>query len=316
MADTSGQTFEMPRKSSLVADLFTTQAQRDENKQERVIEMPLSLIDSFPNHPFEVRMDAEMQTVAASVEKYGVLQPGILRPKEDGRYEMVAGHRRKYASELANRDTMPVLVRNMTRDEATIIMVDSNLQREKILPSEKAKAYRMKLDAMKRQGQRTDLTSAPLGQKLDSKTSREIVAEKSSDSPSQIQRYVCLNNLIPPIMQMVDDGKIAMRPAVELSYLPPEQQETLHEAIVTEDCTPSHVQAMKMRKFSDEGRLSGDVILSIVQEEKPNQAEVFKMPREKLKKYFSPGTSAQKMEEIIIKALELWRKREQNRDAR
>ncbi len=279
--------------------------------------MPLSLIDSFPNHPFEVRMDAEMQTVAASVEKYGVLQPGILRPKEDGRYEMVAGHRRKYASELANRDTMPVLVRNMTRDEATIIMVDSNLQREKILPSEKAKAYKMKLDAIRRQaGRPSKDNSAPLGQNYDGKTSREIIAEKSPDSPSQIQRYVCLNNLIPPIMQMVDDGKIAMRPAVELSYLPPEQQETLHEAIVTEDCTPSHVQAMKMRKFSDEGRLSGDVILSIVQEEKPNQAEVFKISRDKLKKYFSPGTSAQKMEEVIIKALELWRKREQSRDAR
>jgi ParB family chromosome partitioning protein len=306
-------------------DLFSTQEERDDAKLERVANLPLSEINDFPNHPFKVRLDAEMTEMAESVKKYGVLVPGLVRPK-DGGYEMVAGHRRKMASELAERGEMPCIVRNLTDDEATIIMVDSNLQREKVLPSEKAFAYKMKLDAVRRQqGERTDLTSAPVGQKLNGKTSRELLAENSPDSHSQIQRYICLTNLIPELLEMVDNAElrekdkpqIAMRPAVELSYLPKENQQTLYEAIGSEDCTPSHVQAMKMRKFADEGRLNADVILSIMQEEKPNQAEQFKLPKEKLSRFFAPGTPVQKIESDIIKGLELLqRQRERSRDAR
>ena len=305
-------------------DLFSTQEERDDAKLERVMELSLSEISGFPNHPFKVRMDAEMQEMAESVKKYGVLVPGLVRPKEGGGYEMVAGHRRKTASELAERGTMPCIIRDLTDDEATIIMVDSNLQREKILPSEKAFAYKMKLEAMRRQqGERTDLTSVPVGQRLEGRTSRELLANKSSDSNTQIQRYIRLTNLIPELLQMVDNTEsgekpqIAMRPAVELSYLPKEQQQSLYTAIESEDCTPSHVQAMKMRKFSEEGRLSEDVIFSIMQEEKPNQVEQFKMPKNRISKYFAPGTPAQKIEDTIVKALELYRQRERQRnDAR
>ena len=316
MADKSGQTFALPKKSSLVAELFTTQEQRDEDKREKVMDIPLSEIDAFPDHPFQVRMDESMQAMADSVKAVGIQTPAVVRLKEDGRYELVSGHRRKMACELAGLETIPCIVREMSRDEAIIAMVDSNLQREVILPSEKAKSYKMRLDAMKRQGQRTDLTAAPAGQKFDGKTSREILAEKSSDSHSQIQRYVRLNDLIPQVLDLVDAGKIAMRPAVELSYLPPEQQELLLTTIESEECTPSHIQAMKMRKFAEEGRLNEDVILSIMQEEKPNQVEQFKMPKERINKFFPPGTPAQKIEETIVKALELWRQRERNRDAR
>ena len=305
-------------------DLFSTQEERDDAKLERVMELSLSEISDFPNHPFKVRMDAEMQEMAGSVKQYGVLVPGLVRPKEGGGYEMVAGHRRKMASELAERGTMPCIVRNLTDDEAIIIMVDSNLQREKILPSEKAFAYKMKLEAMRRQqGERTDLTSATVLQKLDGKTSRELLAEKSPDSHEQIRKYIRLTNLIPELLQMVDNAalgdkpQIAMRPAVELSYLPKEEQQTLLNAMESEDCTPSHVQAMKMRKFSQEGRLGEDVIVSIMQEEKPNQVEQFKMPKNRISKYFAPGTPAQKIEDTIVKALELYRQRERQRnDAR
>jgi len=317
-----GLKFDLPPADSL----FSTQAERDDAKLERVMDIPLHEISDFPNHPFKVRMDAEMQEMAESVKQYGVLVPGLVRPKEDGGYEMVAGHRRKMASGLAERETMSCIVRNLSDDEATIIMVDSNLQREKILPSEKAFAYKMKLDAMKRQqGERTDLTSAPLGQRLDGKTSRELLSEKSPDSHSQIQRYICLANLIPQLLDMVDNSvirekdtpQIAMRPAVELSYLTPEQQQTLLETIEVEECTPSCVQAMKMRQFSEAGQLNEGVILSIMQEEKPNQVEQFKMPRDKISRFFPDGTSAQKMEDTIVKALEQLRQREaRNRDAR
>ena len=299
-------------------DLFTTQEDRDDAKRERVIDLPLNEIYDFPNHPFKVIMDEDMLEMAESVKKYGVLVPGLVRPRDGGGYEIVAGHRRKMASGLAERGTMPCLIRDLTDDEATIVMVDSNLQRDKILPSEKAFAYRMKLDAMKRQqGERTDLlTSAPVGQKLDGKTSRELLSEKSPDSNTQIQRYIRLTELIPQVLEMVDNEKIAMRPAVELSYLPPEQQQTLLEEMTAEERTPSHVQAMKMRKFSEEGRLNEDVIHSIMQEDKPNQVEQFKMPRDKISKFFPVGTPAQKIEDTIVKALELWRQRERNRDAR
>ena len=294
-------------------DLFTTQEERDSAKRETVLDIPLSEISDFPNHPFKVRMDDAMMEMADSIRQYGVLVPGMVRQKPDGGYEMIAGHRRKAASELAQKETMPCLVRDLTDDEAIIIMVDSNLQRETLLPSEKAFAYRMKLEAMKRQqGERTDLTSVPLGQKL-GQTSREILANNSPDSNTQIQRYIRLTYLIPSLLVMVDEGKVAMRPAVELSYLPEKEQTMLHEMIKLEDCTPSHAQAIKMRRFAEEGKLSEEVILSIMQEEKPNQKEQFRMPRERISKYFPAGTPAQKIEDTIIKALELYQ-RQRSRD--
>lgn len=295
-----------------VDDLFSTQEERDDAQREKVMQIPLTEISGFPNHPFKVRMDEAMQEMAQSVKEYGVLVPALVRSREGGGYEMVAGHRRKAASELAGVKTIPCIVRNLTDDEATIIMVDSNLQRERILPSEKAFAYKMKLEAMKRQGQRSDLTSSPLGMKLDGKQSLDILGEQSGESRNQIHRYIRLTELDPPILDMVDEGKIAFRPAVELSYLPKEQQKTLFDTMEGEDCTPSLAQAIKMKQFSQEGRLNEDVILSILSEEKPNQKEQFKMPRERINKYFPPGTPAQKIEDTIIKALELYRKRQRD----
>ena len=294
-------------------DLFSTQAERDEAKRETLVEIPIQEISDFPNHPFKVKMDENMVALVESVKEYGVLNPALVRPKPEGGYEMVAGHRRKFASELAEKTEIPCIVRDLSDDEATIVMVDSNLQREKVLPSEKAFAYKMKLDAMKRQGQRTDLTSTPLGQKL-SKYSVEILGEAVGESKSQIQRYIRLTELIPPILDMVDEGKIAMRPAVELSYLTKEQQQALFNTIELEDCTPSHAQAIKMRKFAEDGKLNEDVILSIMTEEKPNQVEQFKIPKKRLEKYFSPGTSVKQIEDTILKALEMYRRRERGRE--
>ena len=295
-----------------VDELFTTQKERDEAKREAVVDIPLSEISDFPDHPFKVRMDEAMTEMAESVKQYGVLVPGMVRAKPEGGYEMVAGHRRKMASEIAQMETMPCLVRELTDDEAIIIMVDSNLQRETLLPSEKAFAYRMKLEALSRQGKRTDLTCAPLEHKLEKQKSRDIVAESAGESREQIRRYIRLTHLIPPLLDMVDEGRIAMRPAVELSYLPEKEQEALLEIMGLEECTPSHVQAIKIRKFYEEGKLSEDVILSIMQEEKPNQKEQFRMPRERISKYFSPGTPAKTIEDTIIKALELYRKRQRS----
>ena len=226
---------------------------------------------------------------------------------------MVAGHRRKFAASLAGVSEIPCIVRSLTDDEATIVMVDSNLQREKILPSEKAFAYKMKLEAMKRQAGRPK-NSAPLEPNLKGTLSNEELAANSPDSRSQIQRYIRLTELIPPVLQMVDDGKIAFRPAVELSYLSKEQQESLYSTMECEDCTPSLAQAIKMKEFSKDGKLTDEVILSIMQEEKPNQREQLKIPKERISKYFAPGTPAQKIEDTIIKALELYRKRERQRD--
>lgn len=296
-----------------VDDLFTTQAERDAAIRETVVDIPLEEISDFPDHPFKVRMDGAMMEMADSIRRYGVLVPGMVRPKPEGGYEMVAGHRRKLGSTLAQKETMPCLVRNLTDDEAIIIMVDSNLQRESLLPSEKAFAYKMKLEALSRQGQRSDLTCAPLGHKLEKQKSRDLIAEQAGESREQVRRYIRLTYLIPPLLDMVDEGKIAMRPAVELSYLPEKEQTTLHEMMELEDCTPSHAQAIKMRRFAEEGKLSEDVILSIMQEEKPNQKEQFRMPRERISKYFPAGTPTQKIEDTIIKALELYQ-RQRNRD--
>lgn len=301
-------------------DLFSTQEEREVAAQPRVEDIPIDLIDDFPDHPFKIRMDGAMVRLVESVGQYGVLEPCLIRPKPDGRYEMVAGHRRKEACIMADCPSIRCIVQEMTDDQAIIIMVDSNLHREEILPSEKAFAYKMKLDAMKRQGVRTDLTSDPLGQKLKGKYSIELLAEEAAESKTQVQRYIRLAYLIPEILEMVDNSilkekdklQIALRPAVELSYLTQQEQYDLNETMMTEDRTPSHAQAIKMRKFSQDGRLNMDVIFSIMQEEKPNQKEQLKIPKDRISKYFAPGTPVQKMEDTIIKALELYRKRQRD----
>ena len=294
-------------------DLFSTDESRAEAHLEKVVTLNPADISDFPNHPFKVKQDEAMAEMVDSIKQYGVLVPALVRPKADGGYEMVAGHRRKCAATLAGITEMPCIVRNLTNDEATIIMVDSNLQRETILPSEKAFAYKMKLEAMKRQAGRPK-NSAPLEPNLKGTRSNEELAASSPDSRSQIQRYIRLTELIPPVLDMVDSGKIAFRPAVELSYLSKEQQQSLYDTMECEDCTPSLAQAIKMKEFSRDGKLTVEIILSIMQEEKPNQREQFKMPKERISKYFAPGTPAQKIEDTIIKALELYRRRERQRD--
>ena len=299
-------------KLTSLDDLFSTEESRAEEEKERIQEIPITEIDGFHEHPFHVDVDDAMREMVESIKRFGVLSPAVARQKEDGRYELISGHRRKKACELAGIEEMPVIVRNMDRDEALIFMVDSNLQRERLLPSEKAFSYKMKLDAMKRkQGERTDLTSAPMVQKL---TSRELLAEKSGDSHEQVRRYIRLTELTPDLLKMVDEGKIAFRPAVELSYLSKEEQASLLMTMESEVCTPSLAQAIKIKKFSQEGRLNDDVILSILSEEKPNQKEVYKLPKERLDKYFPKGTPPEEIEEIIFKALELYRKRERSRE--
>ncbi len=303
-----------------VDSLFTPQVEQEAN-QEKVIDLPLAEISDFPNHPFKLRMDPEMVTLADSVKEHGVLQPGLVRPKPDGGYQMVSGHRRKWASEMAERATMPCVIRNLTDDEAIIVMVDSNVQRETVLPSEKAFAYKMKLDAMKRQaGRPSKNNSATVLQNFGGKTSRELLAEKSGESHEQIRKYIRLTNLIPEFLDMVDNAvlkepgkpQMALRPAVELSYLTETEQRNLLETMTVEDCTPSHAQAIKMRNFSEQGKLTAEVIQSIMQEEKPNQVEQVKIPKDRIAKFFAPGTPAQKMEETIVKALEFYRKRQRD----
>ena len=291
--------------------LFTTQEQRDEAKRDSVQDIPISQISDFPEHPFKVKQDEAMLEMAESVRQYGVLVPGLVRQLEDGSYQMVSGHRRKLASELAGQDTIPCIVRDLTDDEAVIIMVDSNLQREKVLPSEKAFAYKMKLEAMRRQAGRPNKgNSAPVGQNFGGKTSRDLLAAESPDSHSQIQRYIRLTYLLPEILAMADDSKIAFRPAVELSYLAEKEQRILYDAMGHADCTPSLAQAIKMKSFSREDKLSEAVIRSIMAEEKPNQKEQFRIPKERISKYFKPGTPARTMEDTIVKALDYYRKRQ------
>ena len=320
MAKSNALNFNLPS----VDDLFSTEESRAEDRLERVVNLNPAEISDFPNHPFKVRMDAAMQEMAESVKQYGVLVPALVRPKRSGGYEMVAGHRRKKAADLAGLAEIPCIVRQLTDDEATIIMVDSNLQREQILPSEKAFAYKMKLDAMKRQGQRTDLTCEPAAHKLKGAKSRDLLAEQVGESKDQIRRYIRLTNLIPEILELVDNSvlkdpemlQIALRPAVELSYLRKEEQADLFFIMDEMDCTPSHAQAIKMRQMSEaktgEERLSKDAMAVIMEEEKGNQKEQFKIPKERISKYFAPGTPAQKIEDTIIKALELYRKRQRS----
>lgn len=288
-------------------ELFMSDAGRAENRLPKIYEIPLSEIDDFPDHPFQVRLDDDMDALVQSVKERGIITPVTLRQKEDGRYEIVSGHRRKKACELAGLETVKSEIKELTRDEAIILMVESNLQRSTILPSEKAFSYKMRLEAMKRQqGERTDLTSAPLGQKLDSKTSRELLAEKSADSNTQIQRYIRLTELIPDLLNMVDEGRIAFRPAVELSYLTKEQQAALLETVSYTDATPSLAQAIKMKEFSKNGKLGPDVIESIMSEEKPNQKEKFTFKAERLRQYIPSNIPYEKTEDYVLKALEYY----------
>lgn len=302
-------------KLTSLDDLFSTEESRTEADKERIQDIPIAEIDDFPNHPFHVDIDDAMREMAESVKRFGVLSPAVARQKENGRYELISGHRRKKACELAGIDKMPVIVRNMDRDEAIIFMVDSNLQRERLLPSEKAFSYKMRLEAMKRKAGRPTLNNySPVGNNLQEKPSSQELADIAGESKNQIFRYIRLTELIPDLLQIVDDGKIAFRPAVELSYLTKEEQASLHEAMESADCTPSLAQAIKIKKFSQEGRLSDDVILSILSEEKPNQREVYRLPKERIDKYFPKGTPSEKIEEIICKALELYRRRERSRE--
>lgn len=283
---------------------------------ETIQDIPLAELHPFPDHPFGVRDDDTMQQTVESIREYGVLVPAIARPREDGGYELIAGHRRKHACEMAGLQTMPVIVRDIDRNAAVIIMVDSNLQRENILPSEKAKAYKMKLEALKRQAGRPSRNSVQVGQNFEGKTSRQQIAENSPDSATQIQRYIRLTELEPELQKMVDEGKIAMTPAVEISYLKPEEQKLLIETIDSEQATPSLSQAQRIKKLSQEGKLSDDTMLGIMTEQKKPETWDLKLPMDKIKKYFPRSYTPQRMEQTIIKLLEGWMKKRQRDNQR
>lgn len=288
--------------------------EQEDVKGEKIINIPLGEIDSFPDHPFQVRIDDEMQELAESIREYGVLAPAIVRQKKGGRYELVSGHRRKAASEIAGKETLPAIVREMDRDTAIVVMTDSNTQREHVLPSEKARALRMKLEAMKRQAGRPAKNAVPMEQNISSDVSRNILAEQSGESPSQVQRYIRLTELIPEILQMVDEGKIAFRPAVEISYLTEKEQHDLLDKMNLEQATPSLAQAIKLKQLSKDGKLSSKAMLAVLHQQKANQVEKIKIPRDKLSRYFNANTSPAKIEETILEALELLqRKRERSK---
>lgn len=303
-------------KLASVDDLFSTEESRQDAALERVQIIPLTELHPFPDHPFSVKDDDDiMKETLDSVKARGILTPAIARPREGGGYELVAGHRRKRACELAGLDTMPVIVRNLDRDEAIIIMVDTNIQRENISPMEKAKALKMKLEAIKRQGQRTDLTCTQVGDKLGGKKSVQIVAEGAGESPTQVQRYIRLNELSPELQQMVDDKKIAMTPAVEISYLKPAEQALLVETMESEQATPSLSQAQRMKKMSQEGKLNEDTMLSVMSEQKKPEVDRIVLTTDTLRKYFPKSYTPKKMEETIINLLESWlRKRQRSQE--
>ena len=288
------------------AELFMTDEERKTQTLPRIVDIPLELIDEFPDHPFQVRMDEDMQQLVESIKDRGLITPIILRKKEDDRYEIVSGHRRKKACEIAGFETIKAEVRDMTRDEAIIMMVESNLQRSVILPSEKAKSYKMRLDAMKRQGQRSDLTSTPVAGKSRKAESADIVGEILGESGDQVRRYIRLNELIPPILDMVDEGKIALRPAVELSYLKQNEQEMLVEAMEYSQCTPSHAQAIRLRAFSNDGTLGPHVMENVMNEEKPNQREKISLRYAEARKYIPSHVPYNQTGEYIMKALEYY----------
>ena len=292
-------------------DIFSTEETREDAKREKVTDMPLSELHPFPNHPFQVRDDDSMKETVESIKEYGVLVPAIVRPRADGGYELISGHRRKHACELAGLPTMPVIVRDLDDDAATIIMVDSNIQRENILPSERAKAYKMKLEAIKRQGARTDLTSRQVVGKLEGLESAELVGKEAGESGRQVQRFIRLNELTPQLQQMVDDKKIAMTPAVELSYLKPEEQTLLLDTIESEQVTPSLSQAQRLKKFSADGHLNEDSMMAIMSEEKKPEKNDLTIKADKLQKYFPKSYTPQQMEQVIIRLLDGWQKKRQ-----
>ena len=287
-------------------ELFKDDKEIKEGRLPKIYDIPIELIDDFPDHPFKVRMDEDMDQLVESIKERGLITPITLRPKEDGRYEVVSGHRRKKACEIAGLSTVKADVREMTRDEAIILMVESNLQRSVILPSEKAFSYKMRLEALKRQGQRSDLTSVPSAQKL--KTSREMVGDIVGESQDNVRRYIRLTELIPELLDLVDEGAIALRPAVELSYLTCDEQDMVYKQILDCDCTPSHAQTIRMRKFSEEGRLNDAVIETIMQEEKPNQKEKIHIPYVQLRKYIPENVSYDDTRDYIMQALEFYQK--------
>ena len=281
--------------------------------KETIQSIPIEYIDDFPNHPFKIQDDEQMQKLIQSIQDYGVFTPVVVRKKEDDRYELISGHRRKYACKFLGIEHLPVIVRDLSREEAVISMVDSNLQREHILPSEKAFAYKMKMDAMKRQGSRTDLTSRPAGEKL---LTVEKVSDDSEDSARQVHRYIRLTELTSELLELVDQGRIAFRPAVELSYLSEEEQRDLWETIDCEDVTPSYSQALRMRELSRQGQLDMDTIFAIMREEKPNQKEQVKIPMDRFSKYFPRGTPQRRIESVIFEALELYHRAQEQRRQR
>ena len=285
-------------------DLFQTDESRAEAALSKIRDIPISDIDEFPDHPFKVLMDEDMEQLVESVKRNGVMTPATVRLKEDGRYELISGHRRKKACELAGLETLKCEVKNLTRDEAIIIMVESNLQRSVIMPSEKAFAYKMRLEAMNRQGQRSDLTCAPVGHKLDGAKSRDILGDEVGESREQIRRYIRLTNLVPELLDLVDEGKIKMRPAVELSYLDEDSQRAVVDEIELNQCTPSHDQTIRMRKFFTDGKLTPEVVSAIMSEEKPNQREKIVLRGDKVRGLIPKNIPVSQTEDYVVKALE------------
>lgn len=300
-------------------DLFSTEEERQDNKLAKIRDIPIELVDDFPEHPFKVRDDEDMMQLVESIKERGVITPATVRPKENGRYELVSGHRRKRACELANMATLRCEVVELTRDEATILMVESNFQRSQILPSEKAFAYKMRLEAMSRQGRRTDITSDPVGWKLQGKETAHIIGEQSGDSQTQVRRFIRLTNLVPELLQLVDEGRIKMRPAVELSYLDEDCQRDVVDEIDMSDATPSHDQTIRMRKFFDEGKLTTEVIQAIMGEEKPNQREKIVLRGDRVRQLIPKSVPLNQTEEYVCKALEhyaAYQRKRSERDAR
>ena len=297
-----------------VDELFTSQVERDSKGSSVIQLLPVASIIPFPNHPFGVRDDQDMEQLVESIQEHGILSPLTVRAASDGAFELISGHRRKHAAEIAGLVDVPCIVKDLNDDEAVIAMVDSNLQRETILPSERAFAYSMRLEAMKRQGFRSDRTCAQLAHKLGGRKSRDILAEELGVSKDMIQRYIRLTNLRPELLALVDTGRMKMQPAIAISYLKESEQQWLHEAIGSQACTPSHAQAVKMRRYSEEGSLTAALVQSIMEEEKPNQVEQFKIPRKSISRFFKEGMSNMEMNARIIKALELLEAAEAKRD--
>ena len=297
-----------------VDELFTSQVERDSKGSSVIQLLPVASITPFPNHPFGVRDDQDMDQLVESIQEHGILSPLTVRAATDGTFQLISGHRRQHAAEIVGLSNVPCIVKDLTDDEAVIAMVDSNLQRETILPSERAFAYSMRLEAMKHQGKRSDLTSAQVAQKSDGRWSRDILAEELGVSKDMIRRYIRLTNLIPELLALVDAGRVKMQPAIAISYLKEDEQHWLLEAIGSQACTPSHAQAVKMRRYSEEGSLTAALVHSIMEEEKPNQVEQFKIPRKSISRFFKEGMSNMEMSARIIKALELLEAAEAKRD--